>query len=70
MFILQDVGQTNRKGKPMYLHCVNTIGPAYTDDIQKAERFKTRDEAWASPACRHAFCNFEPFHESNPYLPF
>ena len=60
MFVLQDSLQTKRRKKPVYLHYVTGIGPAYTDRLEEAEKFDSKVLAMESPAYMHSMCFFEP----------
>lgn len=59
-YVLQDSLATKQRGRPVYLNKITGIGPAYTEDLDKAEKFDSADDARQSPAYVHAMCFFEP----------
>lgn len=62
MFVLQDDLETKKRNKPVYFEAMTCIGPMYTDDFDKAEKFETKQGAMNCPAFMHPLCFFEP-HE-------
>ena len=62
MFVLQDNLETKKRGKPVYFEAMTGIGPMYTESLNKAEKFDTKQTAMNCPAFVHPLCFFEP-HE-------
>jgi len=59
-FVLVDSLETRKRGKPVFLHCITVIGPAYTEAFDDAERFSGKEKAMQSPAFLNPLCFFSP----------
>lgn len=62
MHVLKDEFATKKRGKPVYFETMTAIGPMYTEDLNKAEKFIDAQAAMQCPAFVHPLCFFEP-HE-------
>ena len=62
MFVLRDDFETKKRNKPVYFEAMTGIGPMYTEDFDKAEKFNTKQDAMNCPAFVNPLCFFEP-HE-------
>jgi hypothetical protein len=59
-FVLVDSLETQKRGTPVFLHCITVIGPAYTEALNDAERFSSKEKAMQSPAFFNPLCFFSP----------
>jgi len=48
-------------GPVTYFEAMTAIGPMYTEDFDKAEKFETKQDAMNCPAFVHSLCFFEPY---------
>ena len=60
MFVLQDDFETEKRNKPVYFKRMSAIGPMYTEILDEAEKFDTKQSAMYCPAFIHSLCFFEP----------
>lgn len=59
-FILVDTLQEKKGSKFKYFKTMTGIGPMYTDNINEAKRFESKQVAFQSPAYCFSMTFFEP----------
>lgn len=59
-YVLQDSLETKRRNKPVYFGGYSIIGPMYTENLDEAVSFKSKELAMKSLAYANPMCFFEP----------
>lgn len=59
-WILRETLASEKQNKPIYFCKMTGIGPMSTDDLDKAQKFTSKQEAVMSPAYVHPLSFYEP----------
>ena len=60
MYVLKDSFEAKKRNCPVYLKDMSGIGPVYTESLDEAKKFETKEDAMMSPAFNYSLCFFYP----------